>query len=316
MEPKRFLLEGPTLQGLQERVQFEHGAGATIVAAERVTVGGIRGFFARQHYEVTVEVLLPRPRAAHARLDLPARLGIAALLDDADEVEARIHGQAPEPSLSTTSPGFAALMDELTFATGRVQQPPADEPAMPAAPEPARPPLVAPATFGAPGDLVLLVGMQDDTLTAARSMIAEIVDAEFRVAGALQVAGVERLDDRRSAQAARALGVSRGTSVFVAFGLGPEPFDAGDRAAALKAVGADQVWVIVDAGRKAADTIRWVNAVASAVRVDAVAGLGQELTTTPTTVEDLGLPVRWLVAAAPAERTGRRAARELHRLPR
>ncbi len=38
------------------RVREEMGPDATIVRAERVRTGGIAGFFAREHYELTVEV--------------------------------------------------------------------------------------------------------------------------------------------------------------------------------------------------------------------------------------------------------------------
>ncbi|MET0955431.1 MAG: hypothetical protein ABWY68_05730, partial [Cryobacterium sp.] len=93
-------LEGATLPELQARVLAEHGDAARIVAAEQVTVGGIRGFFAKRHVEVTVEVPVTelrqvpgeRRRAAHRRDELSTRLGIAALLDEADEAEALLQG--------------------------------------------------------------------------------------------------------------------------------------------------------------------------------------------------------------------------------
>ena len=321
VEPKRFLLEGPTLRELQERVVAEHGANATIIAAERVTVGGIRGFFARQHYEITVEVLEPaeRKKSAHAGLDISARLGIAALLDDADEAEFQLHSAQPSPQLSTTSDGFAKLMDELTFATGRdvvpdaAPEPVAD--AVPArgsapAPSPARPALArppVPAPLTRPGDLVLIVGLEEDPLTIARLMLRVAGAGELRIAGTLLEERIERVDDRRGAMLARAHGVDIGHSTFIAYGLEPAS-DALARAATLTAIGADQVWVVVDASRKPEDTIRWVNMVVTAIQVHAVAALGRQFTTSPATVDDLGLPVEWMdgrVAAAP---TGRRAA--------
>ena len=64
-----------------------------------------------------MDVTPRRRRAAHARLDLSSRLGIAALLENADEAEARFHGATDARHLSTESDGFARLMDELTFAT-------------------------------------------------------------------------------------------------------------------------------------------------------------------------------------------------------
>ncbi len=56
MAPKRLLLEGPAIEPLLEKVWAEHGPDVTIVKAERVRVGGVAGFFAREQFEVTVEV--------------------------------------------------------------------------------------------------------------------------------------------------------------------------------------------------------------------------------------------------------------------
>ena len=324
VEPKRFLLEGATLRELQERVIAEHGTNATIVAAERVTVGGIRGFFARQHYEITVEVVEPAPRkrSAHAGLDISARLGIAALLDDADEAESQLYAPQSSPQLSTASDGFARLMDELTFATGRsvvqragshlhfasvpvVAEGPAQAPSTAAAPRLARPPVPAPLTR--PGDLVLIVGLEQDPLTVARLMLRVAGAGELRISGAVANDQIERVNDRRGAVLARAHGVEIGHSTFIAYGIEPST-DVLARAATLTAIGADQVWVVVDASRKTEDTTRWVNLVVTVVQVHAVAALGRQFTTSPATVDDLGLPVQWMdgrVAAAP---TGRRAA--------
>ena len=232
MESRRFLLEGPTLPALQARVVAEYGANAIIVAAERVTVGGIRGFFARQHFEITVEVTAPakRTRSAHAGLDISARLGIAALLDDADEAEAQLYAIPATPRLSTDSEGFAQLMDELTFATGRTAGSTARyESATPrpggptlATPPPAlaRPPVPTPLTRA--GDLVLMVGLEHDPLTIARLMLRVAGAGALRVAGAAQPDRIERIDDRRSALLARAHGVEIGHSIFIAYGLEPD----------------------------------------------------------------------------------------------
>jgi len=96
------------------------------------------------------------------------------------------------------------------------------------------------------------------------------------------------VENRRDALAARAQGVERSESVFVACGWGADAADV------LVAVQPDQVWVAVDAGRKPADTARWVGAVAAAVRIDAVATVGSATTSTPETVEELGLPIGWI----------------------
>ncbi|MDQ6753729.1 MAG: hypothetical protein M3017_10025 [Actinomycetota bacterium] len=54
--PSRFQLRGDSLQGIEWRLFNSHGNRARIVAAEKVTEGGIAGFFARTFYEVTVEL--------------------------------------------------------------------------------------------------------------------------------------------------------------------------------------------------------------------------------------------------------------------
>jgi hypothetical protein len=50
------LLEGPDIRALLEQVQEQYGPQARIVHAEKVRSGGVGGFFAKQRFEVTVEV--------------------------------------------------------------------------------------------------------------------------------------------------------------------------------------------------------------------------------------------------------------------
>ena len=318
MEPKRFLLEGASLEELKARILSEHGADARIVAAERVTVGGIRGFFAKRHFEVTVEVPERRRRAAHARLDLQARLGIAALLDDADAAEVRLHS-GPEPTLSTDSADFAYLMDELTFqaepdpapivlTATRVRTtgtgPTAAQPARPSA-APSTPAFRVPRPLSGHGDLVVLVGLPDAALQVARSMALTGI-GEVLVAGEARSVDAERADNRRTALSARARGVERGQTGFVAFGLGGNLTDSMALVAALAdtlaPIGADQVWLVVEAGRKPSDTGRWAAALAAITQIDAVAVVGAATTGTPGTVDELGLLIGW-VDGAPATAT-------------
>jgi hypothetical protein len=54
--PTRLLLEGPDITDLLARVRAQHGESATIVKADKVRVGGVGGFFAKQRYEVIVEL--------------------------------------------------------------------------------------------------------------------------------------------------------------------------------------------------------------------------------------------------------------------
>lgn len=324
MSPARLQLKGASLQELRAQVLAEYGPAARIVAAEKVTVGGIRGYLARHHYEVTVEIP-DRPagagaapgapartpgRGAHA-LDEPRRAGIAALLAEAEALEARLHGRPPELSVSTSSGGFVELMDDLTFNTGPtpVTAPAGPRPAPaggPAAPE------QAPVPLAGPGDLVVVAGLGEDPLHVARSMAgavrgtaragedgAVLLAPDVKAGGAL--AGIVRrpVQDRKSALAARARGVERGHSVFVAFGLGRGGAELESLLAVLAGLGADQLWAAVDAGRKPGDTARWVRQLREAVPVDAVAVEGAAYTATPETVLELGLPIGWTDGARP-----------------
>ncbi|TFB95302.1 MULTISPECIES: hypothetical protein [unclassified Cryobacterium] len=368
MEPKRFQLDGPTLPELKARILAEHGADARIVSAERVTVGGIRGFFARRHYEVTVEVPERRRRAAHAQPvrmvplerddqgggdgdgigdahpGRAARLGILALLEDADGADdagtlARPRTSVQTPLLSTGSAGFAQLMDELTFTvaepvpervsgvlplrepepsgsvTGAVtgagaprdagtRQRPATLSVLAGHPLPGRAGTAAvPRPFTHPGDLVVLVGAPAETLRVAGMMAAMDGAAEVLVAGSVVSEGARRVDDRRSALAARAGGVARGRTCFLAFGIGETPGDREYLGGDLLMVGADQTWVVVDAGRKPSDTAEWVGLVAAIIPIDAVAVVGSTTTSSPETVDDLGIPVGWVDGAPAASAT-------------
>jgi len=381
VEPKRFQLEGPTLPELKARILAEHGADARIVSAEQVTVGGIRGFFARRHFEVTVEVPERRRRAAHAQAvrmiplerDEPggsggdvigdgnndvqpgraARLGILALLEDADGADDAGSLGRPRPSvqtplLSTGSAGFAQLMDELTFTVSEPSAQADPGPGLEAVPEAVREPepfgtatgagaprdagthrraaalpgraghpqaghaaaAAVPRPFTRPGDLVVLVGAPAETLRVAGMMAAMDGAAEVLVAGSVVSEGARRIDDRRSALAARAGGVARGRTCFLAFGIGETPGDREYLGGDLLMVGADQTWVVVDAGRKPSDTAAWVGLVAAVLTVDAVAVVGATATSSPETIDDLGIPVGWVDGAPAASVTlGRPAAR-------
>lgn len=83
-------MTGDSIEALRRRVREVHGPGARIVAAQRVTVGGVGGLFARKHVEATVEVPDPANDTPSARVTIspPAsRAGIAALLADADAAD-------------------------------------------------------------------------------------------------------------------------------------------------------------------------------------------------------------------------------------
>lgn len=269
------------------RVQAEYGPHAKIIAAEAVTTGGISGFFAQRHYEVTVEVPDDTAQDAH-EFDLPARAGIAALLEDADNADEgpgavvlRSTAAPPDnarPALSTASVDFQAIMADLAFNTAA----PIAKTVEPAGPVP----------LGGAGDLIVVVGFSADAMRVARGMLGTAGEPALRVGGSIDGAGIPRVDDRRGLLAARASGVEGGYAVVVAYGLDSASVDFGT-IEALRRLHSDQVWVAVDATRKEADTARWVEGVQAAVTVDGVVASGRKLTSTPDTVSAFGVPVVW-----------------------
>jgi hypothetical protein len=54
--PTRVLLEGPAIEPLLTQVRQEYGSAVRIISADKVRSGGLGGFFAKQHYELSVEV--------------------------------------------------------------------------------------------------------------------------------------------------------------------------------------------------------------------------------------------------------------------
>jgi hypothetical protein len=50
------LLEGPAIEPLLAQVRDEYGSRVRIISADKVRSGGVGGFFAKQHYELSVEV--------------------------------------------------------------------------------------------------------------------------------------------------------------------------------------------------------------------------------------------------------------------
>ncbi|MFK4484182.1 MULTISPECIES: hypothetical protein [unclassified Curtobacterium] len=320
MPPTRLQRNGATLDEVRDAVRTEFGAGARIVAAERVTTPGIGGLFRKAHVEATVEVPEPgeTPTARVVIADSPVqRIGIAALLADAEAAEARIAGG--DGTRATRADAFASVLDGFVAdgITGSAPRPTrappeADGPAdvdprlqavtdtLPGGPatvpdvvpgrRAARPTAPAvrsaapaaraavpgmraavPAVRSADGDLVLLVGRPNDVDAAA---------GLFAVRHALRPTDAA---DRRSAILARADGVRDGHAVLAVA--------AWDDRATGERVEADQVWVVVDVGRKPEDSAAMVSAVVARLPVAGVVAIGAGETATPESVHLLGVPV-------------------------
>ena len=150
----------------------------------------------------------------------------------------------------------------------------------------------APAVLSGAGDLIIVAGLGDDPVEVAHALSRRIRRAYVCDGGAVTGNTRRRVEDRRTAAAARAHGVQSGSPVVVSYGLG-----GGDAAdgfiAALAAISADQIWIVVDASRKSEDTERWVANLAGTVPVHALATIGTGRTASPETVLDLGLPEGW-----------------------
>lgn len=281
MGPNRFQLSGPSLEGLRKKAKAVYGDDAKIVRAEEVTIGGLAGFFAKHHFEITVEV---PDRSAPTTDQLPLLTqplkGLAALLAEADSAEADFH-DVQVPSVSTSSVRFETLLQGLESA---------------AQPAPRRPKAQTTRetvhVLAGPGDLIVVAGPRDDAVEPAAAIAASLGMTAFFTGGALTSTDGPHLSNRQEATAARAKGVEAAVPVVVAFGLG-RPAEAFAMTHGLRALAADQIWAAVDATRKHDDTVRWVEAIESVVSLYAVAGFSRADTGTPETINALGLPIRW-----------------------
>ncbi|GAA3318642.1 hypothetical protein [Arthrobacter ramosus] len=318
--PKQYKLKGASLDAIRVKAEQQYGPGARIVSAEKVTNPGIAGLFAANRYEATIEVPAEgstqlansscrfdgserqQVRAswdAHlggeAQIAGAAHLGaaayalqgpaIAALLEQADAAEMELH--RPAAAVSTASPDFAGMLEQL----GKEFQAPAVAVGHAV-------PVPVPAPLAGSGNLIILLGLADDALGPALEMSIAEGGSDVRTAGALTAFGHLHVTGRQGATAARAQAVLTGQTVLVAYGLG-RPGETVTAAADIAALAADQLWLVVDAGRKAEDTAAWVRALSAAlaaerVRVDALAVFGASETGSPETVNGLGFPIGWV----------------------
>lgn len=294
-------LSGSSMEELREKVRTHYGPEARIISAEAVTVGGIKGYLAKRHYEVTVSVPGPKQRSTTGRR---SRAGIAALLEDADQAEFNGH-PAPlqkrsTPTVSTMSGGFDGLVQDLARSTGTIAKNSRERVAAGAR---SRRAYRVPQPGRHPGDLTVVVGFQGQALKVCTDMAqaaaaagAQSDDAGTRgvyTGGGAAVQGYLSLGNRAGAVAARAAGVEGGYPVFVAWGI-ESASERDDHFASLPALAPDQVWVTVDARMKEADTAAWVKAVREAVVISGVAVEHSRSTSTPETVDRLNLPVGWV----------------------
>lgn len=123
---ERLLLEGADLPELMEYVRTEFGPTAKIVHAERVRQGGFAGFFAKEKYELTVEVPPPsarppvRPLRSHRPPPPASSLDdLLAAADAADAGPGSAPGSVPAsapPSVPQAPPSPAQAREEIVAA--------------------------------------------------------------------------------------------------------------------------------------------------------------------------------------------------------
>lgn len=198
--PTQLQLEGPDLESLLVRVKSELGAGARIVRAEKVRTGGIAGFFAKQRFEVTVEVsdepvpsvpTVPSvPSAPMSLLDLADQVsdsehssGLSLRARSAAPEAASAPAPAPAQPFSVTvrqveavsprSTSFAAVLAGVhaTADGGRTGVEP------PAAPQPASEPASEPTPTDS-GDQDVQDDVDPDRSPAREPLPAELVALE------------------------------------------------------------------------------------------------------------------------------------------
>ena len=103
--------EGSNLESILEEVRARFGDTVTIVEANRLRKGGVGGFFAKERYEVVVDI-------EDEPTELPENFGLEAtedfcerLLSMADDVHDL---PAPTSTVSTEQPNFTAVLDSIT----------------------------------------------------------------------------------------------------------------------------------------------------------------------------------------------------------
>jgi hypothetical protein len=277
----RFRFDDVSREALTARVRSEFGASARIISASEVRVGGVGGFFARRYVDVVVDVPNAPNPATRSR---SGAVGLAALLEEAERAERQDlppKGPPVIPVVSTQSADFEMLMSDLQSysdlspKSGLVEAP------------------GAPKLYDEPGGLVLFAGLGDDALVVARSLARSVRWSDVRMGGRILGDGLPRVDDRRSAAEYRAKCIAVGSVGLLAWGVGIGSSGVQSSLSSLRAVDADQIWVVVDAARKADDTAAWVGMLRSGINVSAIAVLHSVETASPDSVGALGLPIGW-----------------------
>lgn len=319
-----FRRKASSVDELRMQVLLAYGPEARITDATRVTRKGLGRFFAHEEIEATVVVPDDAAPAGGVALERVDRVGIAALLADADEGDG---GRSAPPdqgadaspgAASTSSRSFAALLADVERAIGPGAASVAadretardtteasggraaasgpltaiDSPAARAAS--ADLPLLADRASA--GDFVLVVGLGDDAATAARGLVGRAAGAPLLLHGTAADA-VADIADRRAALTARMRAVEQDAAIVLAVSI-----DLDDELAGLAELRPDEVWAAVDVSRRTDDTAHWLARLDAVAHVAAVAAVGAARTRHPLDVTRFGRRIGWREASAGASR--------------
>lgn len=123
MPPRRLQLDGPDLDALLGRVRREHGPGARIVQAEKVRTGGVAGFFARERYQLALEVDDPVEPGQEPGSSPVSVLELAERVNEQQLDAVDLTARPTWPSVSTENRSFAEVLSQLQRETAAAPDP-------------------------------------------------------------------------------------------------------------------------------------------------------------------------------------------------
>ena len=163
--PTRVLLEGPAIEPLLAQVRDEYGSGVRIISADKVRSGGVGGFFAKQHYELSVEV----PDPNEDRNDMAKR----TVTDNGHTLERLLERAESQDRMDEPARPAARTVTPATFGTARPGETTFSRPATPMRPAAAaRPAEPQPAAERTPEADVSRGAGSSDTSAAFAELMA------------------------------------------------------------------------------------------------------------------------------------------------
>ncbi len=204
------LLEGDDLEALLARARAEGGPHARIVRAEKLRHGGVMGFFAKEKFEVALEVpdefRTPAPQEDPMSQPTPAPAVVAPAGDGAlDRFTRRLAAAAEDPEvaaregilglaqradaveLAAARPAQPAVPDALDLALRKLLEPePANSLATTAQPSTAQPSTAQPSTAQASTSRPEFTALLDQLLAPTRPEAPAAVVPAPRAAGPAQ----------------------------------------------------------------------------------------------------------------------------------